>query len=100
VTPCCPDALPVLAQYWTGADLAVADFLVGREAGCRAGIINSSGCVGWFQLCGWRCAGPCTDGAANAEKAHDLWEQYGWCSTASWYLAGDPVTGHGGDACA
>lgn len=99
VTPCCPDATKTLALFWTGYDLAVADYIAGREGGCREGIINSSGCIGWFQLCGWKCDGPCTSGYANAEKARWLFDQFGWCSTASWYLAGDRVTGHGGVAC-
>jgi hypothetical protein len=99
VTPCCPDATSTLSQFWTGWNLAVADYVAGREGGCREAIINSSGCVGWFQLCGWNCNGPCTNGYANAEKAYWLWQQFGWCSTGSWYLAGDPVTGRGGVAC-
>lgn len=93
VTPCCPDATETLAQFWTGPDLAVADYVIGRESGCDASIVNGSGCVGWFQLCGWSCPGSCRDGYANAATAHDLWARYGWCSTASWYLQGDPVTG-------
>lgn len=98
VTPCCPDATKTLALFWTGYDLAVADYIVGREGGCRE-VINSSGCVGWFQLCGWKCNGPCTNDYNNAEKARWLFDQFGWCSTGSWYLAGDRVTGHGGAAC-
>jgi hypothetical protein len=99
VTPCCPDATKTLALFWTGWDLAVADYIAGREGGCRDAIINSSGCIGWFQLCGWKCDGPCTTGYNNAEKARWLFDQFGWCSTASWYLAGDRVTGRGGAAC-
>lgn len=93
ITPCCPDTTETLSMFWAGADLAVADYIIGRESGCNPRIVNSSGCVGWFQLCGWTCSGSCRDGYANAEKAHELWERYGWCSTASWYLRGDPVTG-------
>lgn len=94
VTPCCPDAISTLAQFWSGSDLAIADYIAGREGGCQEAIINSSGCIGWFQLCGWKCNGPCTVGYNNAAKALELQQQYGWCSTASWYLRGDPVTGH------
>lgn len=89
-TPCCPDATATLAVYWTGPDLAVADYIVGRESGCRASIVNTAGCVGWFQLCGKTCDGSCRDPEANTAEAFDLFLARGWCD---WYLRGDPVTG-------
>jgi hypothetical protein len=89
-TPCCPDAVPVLAEHWSGADLAVADYIIGRESGCNPAIVNTYGCVGWFQLCGKTCPGSCREAEPNAEEAFRLWTERGWCD---WQLSGDPVTG-------
>jgi hypothetical protein len=91
VTPCCPDAVPMLAQFWSGEELAVADYVIGRESGCNAGIVNSSRCVGWWQMCGKSCPpNGCADAWSATVKAKELYDNRRWCD---WYLAGDPVTG-------
>lgn len=92
VTPCCPDATEVLDQFWTGDELAIADYIVGREGGCNAAIVNSSGCIGWWQMCGKSCPPDgCKDPWSSTAKAKQLYDQRHWCD---WYLRGDPVTGH------
>lgn len=92
VTPCCPGATEILAQYWSGGELAIADFIIGRESGCNAGIVNSVGCVGWWQMCGKSCPpNGCGNAESATEKAYQLYLNRGWCD---WYLRGDPVTGH------
>lgn len=92
VTPCCPDAAEVLAQFWSGEDLAVADYIVGRESGCNPAIVNSVGCVGWWQMCGKSCPPDgCGDAWSATVRAKQLYDQRHWCD---WYLANDAVTGH------
>jgi hypothetical protein len=91
-SPCCPEAIPILSQFWTGPDLAVADYIVGREGGCHAGIVNSAGCVGWWQMCSKSCPpNGCGDAWSATVKAKELYDNRRWCD---WQLNGDPVTGH------
>ena len=98
VTPCCPDATPILAAFWSGHDLAVADYIIGREGGCKESIVNEVGCVGWWQMCHKSCPpNGCGDAWSSTVKAKELYDQSGWCR--HWFLAGDPVTGRGGAGC-
>ena len=77
-------------MFWSGSELAIADYIVGREGGCQEAIVNSSGCIGWFQLCGHACDGTCKDGYNNSAEAYKLYLSRRWCD---WVLSGDPVTG-------
>lgn len=91
VTPCCPDAVPVLALFWSGRELAIADFIAGREGGCDEAVVNSIGCKGWFQLCPpIGCPNGCLNGYGNAERARQLFDARGW---QPWCFDGRDVTG-------